>query len=83
MSTAGQETHLKNVESAADVARCLLEHRGPAGSKIAVFAANNLAARLTWGAIRTLRLSIPKQIGILSFDDFDLADSLTPSMGVV
>jgi LacI family transcriptional regulator len=83
VSTAGQEPLHKNVGSAADVARYLMEHRGPAGSKIAVFAANNLAARLTWGAIRTLRLSIPKQIGILSFDDFDLADSLTPPMSVV
>ena len=83
MAKAGSQAFLEKVESAADVESCLKKHRGAAQRSVAVFAANNLAARLTWEAVRHLGLSIPDEIGILSFDDFDLADSLTPPMSVV
>ncbi len=50
---------------------------------VALFAGNNLTARYICEAIHDLGLSIPDQVAILSFDDFDLADSLSPPMSVV
>ncbi|MEO6817283.1 MAG: LacI family DNA-binding transcriptional regulator [Edaphobacter sp.] len=83
MSEAGLRPLLYKVENAEDTMKCLKEHFGVEGKKIAVFAANNLAARFTWEAIRMLHLAIPSQVAIVCFDDFDLADSLTPPMSVV
>jgi LacI family transcriptional regulator len=83
MNEAGLKPLLHKIENAKDAERCLKKHLGSGGSRIAVFAANNLAARFTWEAIRTLRLAIPRQVAMLCFDDFDLADSLTPPMSVV
>lgn len=83
MHEAGLEPLLYKAESAADVQACLLKHIHLAGKTIAVFAANNLAAHFTREAIRMLQLAIPSQVAILCFDDFDLADSLTPPMSVV
>lgn len=83
MHDAGLEPLLYKVENAADAERCLKEHINAMGTTIAVFAANNLSARLTWEAIRTLHLSIPSQVAMLCFDDFDFSDSLTPPMSVV
>ncbi len=83
MSEAGLQPLLYKVENANDATMCLREHLNGKGAKVAVFAANNLAARFTWEAIRTLHLAIPSQVAMLCFDDFDLADSLTPPMSVV
>ncbi|NYF78892.1 LacI family DNA-binding transcriptional regulator [Granulicella arctica] len=83
MHEAGLEPILHKVESAADAEACLREHVDSTKSTIAVFAANNLAARFTWEALRMLHLAIPSQVAMLCFDDFDLADSLTPPMSVV
>jgi LacI family transcriptional regulator len=83
MSEAGLQPLLHKVESARDAELCLKQHLDSAGAKVAIFAANNLAARFTWEAIRALRLAIPRQVAMLCFDDFDLADSLTPPMSVV
>lgn len=83
MSEAGLQPLLYKVENADDVAKCLKEHLDGKDARVAVFAANNLAARFTWEAIRTLHLAIPSQVAMLCFDDFDLADSLTPPMSVV
>ncbi|MDW5266619.1 MULTISPECIES: LacI family DNA-binding transcriptional regulator [Acidobacteriaceae] len=83
MNEAGLQPLLHKVESAEDAKTCLKKHLGSAGERIAVFAANNLAARFTWEAIRALHLAIPSQVAMLCFDDFDLADSLTPPMSVV
>jgi LacI family transcriptional regulator len=83
MSEAGLQPLLYRVESADDAEVCLRKHLDSVDAKIAIFAANNLAARFTWEAIRTLHLAIPRQVAMLCFDDFDLADSLTPPMSVV
>ncbi len=65
---------------AIDVLCRRIRKRGPA---IAVFAGNNLSARYLCEAIHVLGLSIPEQVALLSFDDFDLADTLSPPMSVV
>lgn len=83
MSEAGLPPLLYKVESADDVAACLKKYLNAKDAKVAVFAANNLTARFTWEAIRSLHLAIPDQVAMLCFDDFDLADSLTPPMSVV
>lgn len=83
MREAGLQPLLYKVENADDATKCLKGHLDGNGTKVAVFAANNLAARFTWEAIRTLHLAIPSQVAMLCFDDFDLADSLTPPMSVV
>lgn len=83
MNEAGLTPLLHKVENAKDAELCLKSHLDSGESRIAVFAANNLAARFTWEAIRTLHLAIPRQVAMLCFDDFDLADSLTPPMSVV
>ena len=83
MREAGLEPLLYKAENAADAQACILKHIDPAGGVLAVFAANNLAARFTWEALRTLHLAIPSRVAMLCFDDFDLADSLTPPMSVV
>jgi LacI family transcriptional regulator len=83
MTEAGLQPLLYKIESAEDATRCLRKYFGVKGAKIAVFAANNLAARFTWEATRMLHLAIPRQLAMLCFDDFDLADSLSPPMSVV
>lgn len=83
MDEAGLQPLLHKVESAEDAVACLKKYTNSADARVAVFAANNLAARFTWEAIRTLHLAIPRQVAMLCFDDFDLADSLTPPMSVV
>lgn len=83
MTEAGLQPLLYKVENADDVAACLKKYLNGQDARVAVFAANNLAARFTWEAVRSLHLAIPKQVAMLCFDDFDLADSLTPPMSVV
>lgn len=83
MQEAGLDPILEVVESSEDAEACLKRHLDSAGSTIAVFAANNLTARYSLEALRTLRLHIPKQVAVLCFDTFDLADTLTPPMSVV
>ncbi len=83
MHTAGLESFVEVVENSTDIEACLHRHVQTAKATIAVFAGNNLTARYTWEAIRRLGLTIPTQVAVLSFDDFDLADTLTPPMTVV
>ncbi len=66
-------------ESAMRLLRTHVNGREP----VALFASNNLTARYICEAVHDLGLSIPDQVAILSFDDFDLADSLSPPMSVV
>ena len=83
MQDAGREPVLELIGSHADAVACLKRHMQAASSTLAVFTANNLAAQYTWEAVRTLQLAMPQQVAMLSFDDFDFADSLTPPMSVV
>jgi LacI family transcriptional regulator len=83
MKKVGLEPLLEIVQNSEDAEACLAKHIGSAKSTIAVFAANNLAARYCLEALRTLHLKIPSQVAVLCFDDFDLADTLSPPMSVV
>ena len=62
---------------------CIRRHVKHAQPVPAFFAGNNLTARFLCEAVHLLRLVIPRQLALLSFDDFDLADTLTPPMSVV
>ena len=70
---------IEDRESAIQLLRVYGKGREP----VALFAGNNLTARYICEAVHYLGLSIPGQVAILSFDDFDLADSLSPPMSVV
>jgi LacI family transcriptional regulator len=83
MRDAGREPLLELVNSPADVAACLVRQLSTGRHPLAVFTANNLTARYTWEAVRNLQLAIPRHVAMLSFDDFDFADSLTPPMSVI
>ncbi len=50
---------------------------------IAIFSGNNLTARYLYEASHQMGLSIPDQVAMVSFDDFELADTLTPPLSVV
>ncbi len=82
LSSGGRpiEETITDRAGASDV---LCRHVRKNGPAIAVFAGNNLSARYLCEAIHVLGLSIPDQVAILSFDDFDLADTLSPPMSVV
>lgn len=56
---------------------------GLAPKPVAIFAGNNLTARYLCEAIRILGLAVPEQVALLSFDDFDLADTLSPPTSVI
>ncbi len=63
--------------------RVLRRNARPNGAPLGIFAGNNLSARYVWEAVHTLELQIPAEVAVLSFDDFDLADTLNPPMSVV
>ncbi len=67
----------------ADAVGVLRRYAKKDSRPIAIFAGNNLSARYVWEAVHALRLSIPGEVAVLSFDDFDLADTLNPPMSVV
>ncbi len=84
---AAQARRVRPVEEVitdrAGAVKVLRRHARGNGSALGIFAGNNLSARYVWEAIHTLGLSIPDQVAVLSFDDFDLADTLNPPMSVV
>jgi LacI family transcriptional regulator len=49
----------------------------------ALFCANNLTMRYTLLALNELGVSIPKGVAIVGFDDFELAEILSPTLTVV
>lgn len=83
MSASGKQPLEETITDRASASEVLLRHVRQGGPTIALFAGNNLTARYLYEAVHFLRLSIPQQVAILSFDDFDLADTLTPPMSVV
>lgn len=80
---AGLEPAEETINSCEDARAVLLRRIRPSQPTVGIFASNNLSARFLYEAVHQLRLSIPKDIAVLSFDDFDLADMLTPPMSVV
>ncbi len=66
-----------------DALAVLKRHVGAGAEPFGIFAGNNLTARYLCEAIRLLGLAVPQQVALLSFDDFDLADTLHPPTSVV
>jgi LacI family transcriptional regulator len=73
------EETITDQKSAIQVLRRYCGRKNPP----AIFAANNLTARYLCEAVHVLGLSIPHEVALLSFDDFDLAETLTPPMSVI
>ena len=71
---------VSGLASAREVLTRELSRRKP---PLAIFAGNNLSARFLLEAATSLRLRMPQELAMLSFDDFDLADALNPPMSVV
>lgn len=83
MSVAKLPPAQEVIASRSDAAAVLRRQLSKTKGTLAIFAGNNLSARYVCEAVYTERLSIPDQVAILSFDDFDLADTLKPPMSVV
>ncbi len=83
MEAAGAEPIEEVIHDRASAVEVLRRHVRGGVEPTAVFAGNNLSARYLCEAVHQLRLSIPREVALLSFDDFDLADILTPPMSVV
>lgn len=66
-------------DSAETLLRQYVDHKRP----VAIFAGNNLAAQHLCTAASRMQIGIPQELAIISFDDFDLADTLTPPMSVI
>lgn len=60
--------------------RSMLNSRKP---PTALFAANNLTMRYILHALSAAGINIPRQIAVVGFDDFEMADVLQPSLTVV
>ena len=71
------------IANRADAVHVLERHLVKGAPPVGIFAGNNLTARYICEAAHVLGISIPRDFAILSFDDFDLADTLTPPMSVV
>lgn len=67
-------------EQTVAVVRSMLDSRRP---PTALFVANNLTMRYVLHALNAAGVSIPRQIGLAGFDDFELADVLQPSLTVI
>ena len=78
-----KEPFVETIGSREDAVEVLKRHLVPGDLPVGVFAGNNLSARYLYEATHMLRVSIPHEVAILSFDDFDLADTLTPPISVV
>ncbi len=83
MGTAGLDP-IHHVIHDLSSARAVLEREfARASPPLAIFAGNNLTARYLLEAAIPLHLHMPRDLAMLSFDDFDLADALNPPMSVV
>ncbi len=82
INAAGRKVHEETIVDQASAIEVLRRHCGRK-SPPAILAANNLTARYICEAVHVMRLSIPRELTLLSFDDFDLAGTLTPPMSVV
>lgn len=84
MQRAGLQAE-PNVECGSQEGTVTMLHsllRGPK-PPTALFAGNNLTMRYLLHALNVLRVDIPKQIALVGFDDFDVADLLQPALTVV
>ncbi len=72
-----------NLHEDGSTAEQLLRAHLGSRSPDAIFTLKNSATVATFLALRKLKISVPKQIALLGFDDFDLAGALQPSVSVV
>ncbi|HWR15733.1 MAG TPA: LacI family DNA-binding transcriptional regulator [Terriglobales bacterium] len=49
----------------------------------AIFTPNNVLTKFVLEALQTLQISVPEQVALVGFDDFELADVLKPTLTVV
>lgn len=84
MRQAGRQPALLTLHNAAETRELLQAElaRTPV-RPLGVFAANNLTARYVVEAAVALQLRIPEDLALVSFDDFDLAEALSPPMTVI
>jgi LacI family transcriptional regulator len=68
------------MESIAPALAAVLDTRNP---PTAIFCTNNLTMRYTLLALNELRVSIPEDLAVVGFDDFELAAILNPTLTVV
>ena len=83
MAAAGRVCRGVEIHDVASARVALQKALDEAQRSIGVLAGNNLAARFALEAVLSLNLRMPADLGMLSFDDFDLADALSPPMSVV
>lgn len=80
---SGLQPTEETISSCEDARAVLSRHVRRPGPTVGIFAGNNLSARYLCEAVHQLELTIPQDVAVLSFDDFDLADMLTSPMSVV
>ncbi len=83
MREAGRSPVHSEVSDLASAREVLARALSRGERPVAIFAGNNLTARYLLEAATQLRLRMPQDLAMLSFDDFDLADALNPPMSVV
>ncbi len=82
MQSAGLPATQHVVEDRA-AAEDLLRNCGRTGRDFALLAANEVAAKYVVAAAKQLRMNMPEDFGMISFDDFDLADAMETPLTVV
>lgn len=82
MRQAGMQAVQHTIDCQAAAEEVLRAYKD-GGSRFAVFAGNELAAKYMLTAARHLRLRMPQDFAMVSFDDFDLADSMEPPLTVM
>ncbi len=83
IAKAGLQPLEEVIGSCSDACAVLSRYVRRGGPAMGIFAGNNLTARYVCEAMHQLGLSIPTEAAVISFDDFDLADTLSPPMSVV
>lgn len=66
-------------QTSANVREALLGPDAPT----AIFTANGLTTRYVFKALRDLGIRIPKELALVAFDDFELAELLEPQLSVI
>lgn len=82
MAAAGKELRTETIHDRESAAAMLDRYRKP-GRSFAVFSSNGLTTKLLVQAAKTTAMSMPRDFGMLCFDDFEMAELLAPAMSVV
>jgi LacI family transcriptional regulator, galactose operon repressor len=74
------DTSIKDYGSAEQVIRTMLAQRNPPD---AILTLKNSTTMFAFEALQKLKTHIPKSVALLGFDDFELADTVRPSITVI